>query len=334
MCVNVFADETDEICSTNKTGDQERLLCTFTMEDKTCFVTITRTLNSATPPRLVIDSVKQNDISKTSYTCNSGITFSLNIPLNKGLNGFDQVSVSGSSSSGIYKITGLEAYSANSPKVKCAGPDYNIIVDEEDGWVCKIEIYADENNNVIMKYGDQEATNPTKKKNNSSYICSYAGDSETFTLSKDMKQGELTDTSKCPKINTSAKTEADNVGQDNQTPERDSENDNDADTNIPGYNHNVDDPKELGCESIFTGDLQQYLEKIFSIMKYLGIVLCIGLSIVDFVKAILDDDKNALNKITKRVLTRLLLVALLFFLPTIVNFIVTLIDENACTINF
>ena len=105
-------------------------------------------------------------------------------------------------------------------------------------------------------------------------------------------------------------------------------------TKIPGYNHNVDDPKELECESIFTGDLQQYLEKIFSIMKYLGIVLCIGLSIVDFVKAILDDDKNALNKITKRVLTRLLLVALLFFLPTIVNFIVTLIDSNACKINF
>ena len=105
-------------------------------------------------------------------------------------------------------------------------------------------------------------------------------------------------------------------------------------TKIPGYDNKIDAPKELGCESIFKGDLQTYMEKIFSIMKYAGIVFCIGFSIADFVKAILDEDKGALNKIAKKVVTRLFLVALLFFLPTIVNFVVKIIDDNACTIDF
>ena len=78
----------------------------------------------------------------------------------------------------------------------------------------------------------------------------------------------------------------------------------------------------------------EYIEKILSLMKYAGIVLCIGLTILDFAKAITGDDKDALNKITKKALTRILLVALLFFLPTIINFIIGIVNENACPINF
>lgn len=37
-------------------------------------------------------------------------------------------------------------------------------------------------------------------------------------------------------------------------------------------------------------------------MKYAGIILCIGLSIYDFVKALLNNDKDSLSKITKKYL--------------------------------
>lgn len=333
LCKNVSAD--DKFCSVVPGDDREKLNCTFTNEDKSCFVSITRYINVASPPYVYIDGEKVNDLTKTSFTCNSDIEFTINIPLNKGLNGFDQVSVR-NPSSGKYEILGLEPYSGNSPSVKCSGADYNIIVDEEDNFVCKIVIYSDSNGDVIMQYGSKQIKNPNKEQStNSPYICEEAGDSETFTLSKPMKNGSLTDSSECPRIITSAKKESDSAGDNTQTPDRDTESSGDSGTNIPGYNNNINKPGEIkNCKSIFTGNLQKYLEKIFSIMKYLGIVLCIGLSIVDFVKAILDDNKDVLNKLSKRVLTRLLLVALLFFLPTIVNFIVTLIDENACTINF
>ena len=91
---------------------------------------------------------------------------------------------------------------------------------------------------------------------------------------------------------------------------------------------------QLKCESIFKGNLQKYIEKIFSLMKYAGIILCIGLSIYDFVKALLNNDKDSLSKITKKVFIRLILVAVLFMLPTLVNFVISIIDENACKINF
>lgn len=91
---------------------------------------------------------------------------------------------------------------------------------------------------------------------------------------------------------------------------------------------------QLKCESIFKGNIQKYIEKIFSLMKYAGIILCIGLSIYDFVKALLNNDKDSLSKITKKVFIRLILVAVLFMLPTLVNFVISIIDENACKINF
>ena len=69
-------------------------------------------------------------------------------------------------------------------------------------------------------------------------------------------------------------------------------------------------------------------------MKYAGIILCIGLTIADFAKAIIGDDKDALNKITKKAFIRIILVALLFFLPIIINFVLSIVNENACPINF
>lgn len=267
-----------------------------------------------------------------SYKCSSyDIKVKFDNSIDTGIEDLSQLAIKYSSTYSRFEISGIITPDEN-VKVRCTGLDYNLIVDEEDNWVCKVEIYSDKNDNVIMKYGNKEIVNPGKDNNGTPYICETAGDSVTFTLNKEMKKGELSDTSKCPKLIKSGESEADGSDQEIENPDRDSGSD--KSTKIPGYDNKIDAPKELGCESIFKGDLQTYMEKIFSIMKYAGIVFCIGFSIADFVKAILDEDKGALNKIAKKVVTRLLLVALLFFLPTIVNFVVKIIDENACTINF
>ena len=93
-------------------------------------------------------------------------------------------------------------------------------------------------------------------------------------------------------------------------------------------------PGEIDCNQVIQGKLGEYLTKIFSIMKYLGIVLCVGMTIYDFVKALLDSDKEIMNKLVKKAFTRLILVAILFFLPTFVNLIIKLFVDNPCEIKF
>ena len=93
-------------------------------------------------------------------------------------------------------------------------------------------------------------------------------------------------------------------------------------------------PGEIDCNQVIQGKLGDYLTKIFSIMKYLGIVLCVGMTIYDFVKALLDSDKEIMNKLVKKAFTRLILVAVLFFLPTFVNLIINLFVDNPCEIKF
>ena len=52
-----------------------------------------------------------------------------------------------------------------------------------------------------------------------------------------------------------------------------------------------------GCDSLlgnpdYVGDVAYYLQTFFDIMKYLGVALCIVLTTVDFVKALLGQDKD------------------------------------------
>ena len=74
------------------------------------------------------------------------------------------------------------------------------------------------------------------------------------------------------------------------------------------------------------GSVAYYLQTILDVMKYLGIGLCIVLTIVDFFKALLGDDKDMLKSLSNKAFQRLIYAVMLFFLPIIVKFILTLID--------
>ncbi len=73
------------------------------------------------------------------------------------------------------------------------------------------------------------------------------------------------------------------------------------------------------------GTVANFLQQIFTIMGYLAPLLCVVLSTVDFVKATASQDKDALLKAAKTTGKRVILALLLFFLPTLINFIFPLL---------
>ena len=85
------------------------------------------------------------------------------------------------------------------------------------------------------------------------------------------------------------------------------------------------------CNSLFgnpqnKGTVAYYLQLALDIMKYLGIILCIVLTIVDFVKALFGEDKDMLKSLSKKGLKRIFYAVALFFLPIIVKTLLTLVD--------
>lgn len=74
-----------------------------------------------------------------------------------------------------------------------------------------------------------------------------------------------------------------------------------------------------------------YLDMILNIMRYAAIVLTIILSSIDFLKAVIAQDKDMLKKATSNSIKRLILAVLLFFLPTLIDFILSLLGGyNTC----
>ena len=92
-----------------------------------------------------------------------------------------------------------------------------------------------------------------------------------------------------------------------------------------------DDSYSTQCKALFgdpskSGTVAYYLQFILDVIKYAGIVLCIFLTIVDFAKALLGDDKDMPKSLTKKAISRLIYAVLLFFLPIIVKALLLLID--------
>lgn len=73
------------------------------------------------------------------------------------------------------------------------------------------------------------------------------------------------------------------------------------------------------------GTVANFLQQIFTIMGYLAPILCVVLSMVDFIKASASQDKDALMKAGKNTAKRLVLALILFFLPALINFIFPLL---------
>ena len=199
---------------------------------------------------------------------------------------------------------------------------------------------------VTLKYGDKDNWSSSKSESNpgiTEFDCVIDG--TTIHVKSDVKIEDGIE--KCPKLTADVNSELDNSDGDH-TERNDTTNTINAEKE-KNYDHGLGDliskwfgknnngnmnAGEIDCNQVIQGKLGDYLTKIFSIMKYLGIVLCVGMTIYDFVKALLNSDKEIMNKLVKTAFTRLILVAVLFFLPTFVNLIIKLFVDNPCEIKF
>ena len=85
------------------------------------------------------------------------------------------------------------------------------------------------------------------------------------------------------------------------------------------------------CKALFgnpdkAGDFAYYLQIILDVIKYAGIVLCIVLSVVDWFKALLGEDKEMYKPLAKKMAARVFYAVALWFLPAIVKTLLTLLD--------
>lgn len=75
-----------------------------------------------------------------------------------------------------------------------------------------------------------------------------------------------------------------------------------------------------GCDLI-SHDLAEFLNIILWYVKIVGIVLAIVLSLIDYIKSAAASDEKSMSAANKRMITRFILVAVLFLLPAILEFI-------------
>jgi hypothetical protein len=88
---------------------------------------------------------------------------------------------------------------------------------------------------------------------------------------------------------------------------------------------------QANCDAIFgnpgtPGTVAYYIQLVLNIIKYVGVVLVIVLTVVDFVKALLGEEKDMYKPLARKAIKRTIYAVLLFLMPSIVKGILTLID--------
>lgn len=93
-----------------------------------------------------------------------------------------------------------------------------------------------------------------------------------------------------------------------------------------------------GCESVFgqvvngkfvdKNSLGYFLQSLFNIVKYVVPIILIVLTVVEFLMAVTSGDKDNITKALKKTYTRLIIVVIIFLVPTILNLLLSFVTEN------
>ena len=81
-----------------------------------------------------------------------------------------------------------------------------------------------------------------------------------------------------------------------------------------------------GCEIVDGGELKELLQTVLDYIRIAGIALAVILQIADYVKAIFGSNDDSMAKANKRFVTRLIAIGLLFLVPSLLNFILSLFE--------
>jgi hypothetical protein len=79
------------------------------------------------------------------------------------------------------------------------------------------------------------------------------------------------------------------------------------------------------CTEVIDAEVYEFLQQIFDVIKYAGPLLCLVFSVIDFVKAAASQDKDALTKAGKTTGKRVVYALILFFIPTLIDFLFPLL---------
>ena len=108
-------------------------------------------------------------------------------------------------------------------------------------------------------------------------------------------------------------------------------------------NNNVQYDQELECEGLLGDPVNDpdsvawFIVKILNYLRLLGPLMVLVLSSLDFAKAILTSDDESLKKAQSNLITRLILAALLFVLPTLIEVILDIFgitSSDICIFNW
>ena len=91
---------------------------------------------------------------------------------------------------------------------------------------------------------------------------------------------------------------------------------------------------DLDCDGIFAGAFGNALKRILNLIRFAVPVLVIGLSSVDFVKALVSQDNSEIKKATSKMTKRLIIGIIIFLLPTLLELILNIagIEYGTCGI--
>jgi len=90
---------------------------------------------------------------------------------------------------------------------------------------------------------------------------------------------------------------------------------------------------KITCDTLFKNNgkynnTHELLSTTLKFMQYIGIILALVLSTIDFVKVIPTQDKDAIKKASSKAVTRLIIAIVIFFVPIILDFILGLVGFN------
>ena len=112
------------------------------------------------------------------------------------------------------------------------------------------------------------------------------------------------------------------------------EDDGRIDSGSTGNNSDGDSKKEPtnDCVTLF-GDPNEegtpafYMVIAFNVIKYVAIILLIGLSLMDLLGAVASQDNDSLKKAVGKIFKRVILCVILLLLPTIIDWVLGLMND-------
>lgn len=96
------------------------------------------------------------------------------------------------------------------------------------------------------------------------------------------------------------------------------------------------DTTTIGCDDIFgteEGSFGWLLNTILSYIRIIGPILVVILSSIDFIKAVVGFDEKAMKEAQNKLIIRLVCAVALFLVPTLVQLLLSFINETVCTLN-